>query len=133
MKHDEIYKLCTALDNDGSGAITLDEFLLYFSSVEDDDVATDFEKRKEEEELYENIWPQWVVKSNQVDTAKGFLGKMFDILANKHGVTAEQAFGIYDVKDSGRTSIADFKRVLKIFFDDVLSTDADVQFIIDLT
>ena len=63
LKQDDLYKLCSVLDNDGNGSITFDEFLYYFEHLEDDNM-TDFEKRKADEELYENIWPDWVVKGN---------------------------------------------------------------------
>lgn len=45
---------------------------------------------------------------------------MFDTLEKKHGISAESAFGIYDSKDRGLTSIDEFKRILRIFFGDVL-------------
>ena len=31
---------------------------------------SDFDKRKNEEELYENIWPDWVVRENKIEQAK---------------------------------------------------------------
>lgn len=70
--------------------------------------------------MYENIWPDWVVKQNLIEKAQGLLGKMYDLLINKHGITADQAFGIYDMKDKGHISVADFSRIIKIFFNDIL-------------
>ena len=51
---------------------------------------------------------------------------MYDVLANKHGITAEQAFGIYDAKDTGRIPLQEFKKVLNIFFKDILATEKDM-------
>jgi Ca2+-binding EF-hand superfamily protein len=45
--------------------------------------------------------------------------KMYDILENVHSISAEQAFGIYDVKDQGVCTEDEFKRIVKIFFDDL--------------
>ena len=48
---------------------------------------------------------------------------MYDLLTSKHGISAEQAFGIYDMKDKGLVPVEDFKRILKIFFGDVIVTE----------
>lgn len=45
---------------------------------------------------------------------------MFDALEKKHGISAESAFGIYDTKDRGLATIEEFKRILRIFFNEVL-------------
>ena len=37
QKRDQLTETCKVLDEDGSGSITLDEFLNFFGSVEDDD------------------------------------------------------------------------------------------------
>ena len=59
LRSDELFKLCSVLDNDNDGTISLDEFLHYFQHLEEDDL-TNFEKRKQEEELVENQWPDWI-------------------------------------------------------------------------
>jgi Ca2+-binding EF-hand superfamily protein len=58
---------------------------------------------------------------------------MYNILENEHGITAEQAFGIYDMKDTGECSTDEFKRILRIFFGEVLASSEDVDFIMKLT
>lgn len=55
------------------------------------------------------------------------------MLVNKHGTTPENAFGLYDTKDTGLTSLNDFKRILKIFFKEVLDEETkDIDFITKL-
>ena len=50
------------------------------------------------------------------------LGRMFDSLEKKHGISAESAFGIFDSKDKGFCTVDEFKKSLKIFFADIVST-----------
>ena len=66
---DDIFRMCTILDNDGSGDITLDEFLHYFQHLDHEEI-NEFEQRKAEEELFENTWPEWVVKDGKLEKAK---------------------------------------------------------------
>lgn len=61
--------MCSVLDEDNSGSITIDEFLHYFQHL-DTNMDNDFDKKKAEEELYENIWPDWVIKENKIEFAK---------------------------------------------------------------
>jgi len=88
---DDLFKVCITLDNDGNGQISLDEFLHYFEHLSDTD-ETEFEKLKAEEELFENIWPEWIIKDNKVDEAKQLLLKMYESLRKTPSISAEQAF-----------------------------------------
>ena len=59
---------------------------------------------------------------------------MHRVLEHEHGITAEQAFGIYDMKDTGECSQEEFLRVLTIFFGDKLkSPEADLELLMKLT
>jgi hypothetical protein len=58
---------------------------------------------------------------------------MFDELEKKHGINAEQAFGIYDNKDSGYATVDEFKKVMKIFFAESVKEQTDVDFIIRMS
>ena len=51
---DDIFKMCTILDEDNSGTISLDEFLRYFQHLTSQS-ESEHDKRKAEEELYENM------------------------------------------------------------------------------
>jgi hypothetical protein len=57
------------------------------------------------------------------------LTKIHAVLEYEHGITAEQAFGIYDVKDTGECTVAEFSRVMEIFFGEVLAAKADLEFV----
>jgi len=81
------------------------------------------------EEIYDTLWPEWVVQENFIDRAKDLIGKMFDHLENKEGIPAEAAFGMYDIRDKGNTSEEHFRKILKSFFSDVLATENDYDFI----
>ena len=48
---------------------------------------------------------------------------MFTQLEKNHGIQPEQAFGIYDMSDSGLCSESEFKRVIRIFFGEVVKDD----------
>ena len=69
QKLEDLFHMTSVLDKDGNGLITIDEFLYYFQQLESDELS-DFDKRKNEEELYENIWPDWVVRENKIEQAK---------------------------------------------------------------
>lgn len=57
---------------------------------------------------------------------------MHTVLDREHGITAEEAFGVYDVKDTGDCSVDEFRRILKIFFGEVFSQDGDLEFLMRL-
>jgi Ca2+-binding EF-hand superfamily protein len=58
---EDLFQMCMQLDGDGNGQISLDEFLHYFEHLEESDL-TEYEKMRAEEELFENIWPEWIIK-----------------------------------------------------------------------
>jgi len=58
---------------------------------------------------------------------------MHSVLEREHGITALQAFGIYDMKDSGDCSADEFRRVLKIFFGEAIPNKEDLEFIMRLS
>ena len=60
-------RICQALDTDGSGSISLDEFLAYFGAVTDQDAERD--KADEDKSLQDDIWPEWVIKENKLARA----------------------------------------------------------------
>ncbi len=54
-----------------------------------------------EDELEDEMWPEWLIKEGKLPFAKEILIKLHDVLDQEHGITAEQAFSIYDLKDTG--------------------------------
>ena len=76
------------LDNDGNGSISLDEFLNYFENLELSD-QNEYEKQKAEEEYFQNIWPDWVIRDGKIDLAKNVVLRMFDSLKNTPNISAE--------------------------------------------
>lgn len=62
------------------------------------------------------MWPEWLIKEGKLQHAQSLLAIMHNVLDYEHGITAEQAFGIYDMKDSGDCSVDEFRRILRIFF-----------------
>ena len=58
---------------------------------------------------------------------------MHNVLDQEYGITAEQAFGFNDLKDSGECSLDEFTRVLKIFFSDCIDSQEDVELLLTLT
>ena len=57
---------------------------------------------------------------------------MHTVLDKEHGITAEEAFGVYDGKDSGECSVDEFNRIIKIFFGEVLDLAEDQEFLLKL-
>jgi Ca2+-binding EF-hand superfamily protein len=57
---------------------------------------------------------------------------MHNVLDREHGITAEEAFGVYDIKDTGDCSVEEFGRILKIFFGEVLDLGEDLEFLMRL-
>jgi len=62
LSEDELFKCCKVLDNDGSGTITLDEFLEYFGTVG----LTEEDTHNAEDELEDEMWPEWLVKEGKL-------------------------------------------------------------------
>ena len=54
---------------------------------------------------------------------------MHTILDREHCISAEEAFGVYDIKDTGDCSLDEFCRILKIFFGEVLNLSKDLEFL----
>lgn len=113
---EDLFKCCRVLDADGSGTITLDEFLEFFGHLH----RAEADMANAEDELEDEMWPEWLIKEGKLPYAQGLLTKMHSVLEQEHGITAEQAFGIYDMKDTGECSLDEFRRILRIFFGEVL-------------
>lgn len=92
LEEDNLYKCCRALDGDGSGTITLDEFLEFFGSI-----SSESQAHNPEDELEDEMWPEWLIREGKLQHAQGLLVAMHGVLEQEHGITAEQAFGIYDL------------------------------------
>jgi len=58
---------------------------------------------------------------------------MFTALEKNHSITPEAAFGIYDMSDRGFSTPAEFKRIIKIFFGEVVPEGPKLDFIMRLT
>jgi Ca2+-binding EF-hand superfamily protein len=130
LVEEDLFKTCRVLDADGSGTITLDEFLEFFGNLN----AEEQDLLKVAEELEDKIWPEWLIKEGKLAYAQGLLTSMHSVLENDHGITAEQAFGIYDMKDCGECSPDEFKRVLRIFFGEVLpEPEVALEFLMRMT
>lgn len=94
---------------------------------------TDFERKKAEEELFENIWPEWLVKEGKIDYAKGLITRMFDSIRKTSDSDPEKDFQVFDTKDKGLISMENFKKVLNIFFREAKLMDNEVEFILRMT
>lgn len=129
LVEEDLFKCCRVLDADGSGTITLDEFLEFFGQLG----RAEPDMRHAEEELEDELWPDWLIKGGQLAHAQTLLAGMYSVLEREHGITAEQAFGIYDMKEAGECSVEEFRRVLRIFFGEVLTTSTDLDFLMKLT
>jgi Ca2+-binding EF-hand superfamily protein len=58
---------------------------------------------------------------------------MHNVLEQEYGISGDQAFGFNDLRDSGECTRDEFKRVLKIFFGDVVTEEEDVKLLFVLT
>ena len=125
LNEESLYRCTRALDADGSGTITLDEFLEFFGQVTESDAGM----RNAEDDLEDEVWPDWLSKEGKLAHAQQLLIKMHQVLEAEHGITAEQAFGIYDMKDTGECSVEEFHRILRIFFGEVVPDAADIDFL----
>lgn len=129
LNEDDLFKCCRVLDADGSGTITLDEFLEFFGHLGPETS----DSRQAEDELEDEMWPEWLIKEGKLPQAQTLLAAMHNVLEYEHAISAEQAFGIYDMKDSGECSVDEFRRILRIFFGEVLPNPADIEFLMRLT
>ena len=74
--------MCNALDEDGSGSISMDEFLNYFGQdVGEDD---EFHKSQEESLLQEEIYPAWVFEQEKLAQAQTLLLAMYNELERQN-------------------------------------------------
>lgn len=62
LTEEELFKICRVLDVDGSGTISLDEFLEFFGHLKSDGDQT----KKAEEELQDKMWPSWIIKEGKL-------------------------------------------------------------------
>ena len=125
ISEESLFKTTRALDTDGSGTITLDEFLEYFGAVQD-------EPHNVEDNLEDEIWPEWVSKEGKIQHAQKLLLQMYQLLTQEHGVSAEEAFSILDLKETGSCTTNEFQRILKIFFGEVFTDQSDSDFLVKL-
>ncbi len=58
---------------------------------------------------------------------------MSNNLEKCHGMTPEQAFGIYDMSDTGLCTQVEFKRIVRIFFGEVVPEGEKLDFLMRLT
>lgn len=65
--------------------ITLDEFLEYFGSIQ----KSNADMKSAEDELEDEMWPEWLIKEGKLPFAKELLIKLHDVLDQEHGITAE--------------------------------------------
>ena len=42
--------------------------------------------------MFENIWPEWVIKDGKIEMAKQIISRLFDSLRKTPNISAEQAF-----------------------------------------
>jgi EF-hand domain pair len=125
--------MCLQLDADGNGHISLDEFLHYFEHLEESD-QTEYEKMRAEEELFDNIWPEWIIKESKIDQAKKIIERMHEGLKKTLGISAELAFETYETsRDKGQVTVENFKKVLKQFFNEARLTPEEIEFVIKMT
>lgn len=132
QKVDDLFQVCIHLDADGSGDISLDEFLHYFEHLEQNE-QSEMDRLRAEEELFQNIWPEWVIKEGKMDQAKELIQRMYESLKKTPNISAEQAFQIFDTKEKGLVTQEFFKKVLAMFFQEAQLTDAEVDFVLKLT
>lgn len=115
----ELFRTCHFLDENSSGTISLDEFIVMFSAAEEgvDGAA------EQDGLLQDEMWPSWVVKEKKLPELETLLSKVFKQLYNKFGLTPEQAFGMFDYKDTGLCSVQEFKRVVDSMFSEVVTNE----------
>lgn len=82
--------------------------------------------------LQDEIWPSWVVKEKKLPDIETLLNKIYKTLSGKYGLQAEQAFGMFDYKDSGHCTIEEFKRVISTMFAEVVPYQRDIDLLLRL-
>jgi len=76
LEEEDLFKCCRVLDADGSGTITLDEFLEFFGDLN----RAEADLRHAEEELEDEMWPEWLIKEGKLAHAQSLLAAMHCIL-----------------------------------------------------
>lgn len=84
LVEEDLFKCCRALDADGSGSITLDEFLEFFGHLEKEGAMG-----RPEDGLDDGLWPEWLQKEGKIQHAQTLLTKIHAVLEEEHGITAE--------------------------------------------
>jgi len=124
LKADDLYRICSVLDADNNGCISLEEFIQICDPEGDDQLTqTDFERKKQEEEMFDKMWPEWVVSQGKVPEAKEVLSKMYEHCVSQKGIEPETLFGLYDYKDTGMTTVDHFTRIIDKMFSQILSQE----------
>jgi Ca2+-binding EF-hand superfamily protein len=126
IERDHLYKIMRTLDADGSGSISLDEFLNFFGMIKNEEEEA--QKAREEHMLHDELWPQWLIRDDKLSTAQNLLANMAHHLATVHGFTAEAAFALYDTRDDGAISHEQFMLIMNIFFSEIL-TESEIEFL----
>jgi hypothetical protein len=85
---DDLFQVCIVLDSDGNGDISFDEFLHYFEHLEEND-QSEYDKLKAEEEMFQNIWPEWVIRESKMDQAKVIVQRLYEALRRTPNISAE--------------------------------------------
>lgn len=130
MPEAELWKVCRVLDQDGNGKLSYEEFLHLLEVVGSE--SNSLNSQNETEELYDTLWPEWVLTEGVLEQAKELIGRMFDHLEQTEGIPPEAAFGLYDSKDKGYTREDHFRQILRRFFGEVLQKQDDIDFVIRL-
>ena len=73
-----------------------------------------------------------MVKEKKLPEMETILHNIFKELKGKFGLNPEQAFGMFDYKDTGRCTTAEFKRVLTTMFPEVISEPAEIELLMRL-
>ncbi len=60
------------------------------------------------------------------------LSKMYSVLDKKYGLNAEKVFGLFDYKDTGMSTIPEFKKVINNMFDSVVTTQDHIDLLLRL-
>jgi Ca2+-binding EF-hand superfamily protein len=82
--------------------------------------------------LNDELWPVWLIKEGKLGTAQNLFYNMYNELETLHGISAESAFGIYDMKNEDVCTKEEFCRVIRIFFDDIVD-EKDIELLLRLT
>ena len=51
--------------------------------------------------LPDELFPSWIIREGKLATVQNLFANMLHCLENVHGISAESAFEIYDMRDEG--------------------------------